>query len=45
MYRNVINKDKVTYDVNTAMRSFDGGFGEMSTVHNLFVHLMKYHLE
>lgn len=47
MYRNVINKDKVKYDVNTAMRSFDGGFGEMSTVYilELFVHLMKYDLE
>lgn len=33
MYRNVINKDKVKYDVNTAMRSFDGGFGGMSTVY------------
>lgn len=29
-------------DVNTAMRSFNGGFVEMSAVHESFVHLIKY---
>lgn len=29
-------------DVNIAMRSFNGGFVEMSVVHESFVHLIKY---